>query len=116
MQCEDVEDKVASESKGRNEEKAMVNNELGTRVDTEKLAKLVKTANPRTAVQQPVKYTSAAVQPRVLATVVRQRLSSWAFSSPGVYRLLGLAQFSARLLLTAATTSGEGMVVAALSR
>ena len=49
---------------------------------------------------QPVKYTSAAVQPRVLATVARQRLSSWAFSSPGVYRLLGLAQFSARLLLT----------------
>ena len=28
----------------------LVNNELGTRVDTEKLAKLVKTANPRTAV------------------------------------------------------------------
>ena len=29
VQCEDVEDKVASESKGRNEEKARVNNELG---------------------------------------------------------------------------------------
>lgn len=29
MQCEDVEDKVASESRGRNEEKEMVNNELG---------------------------------------------------------------------------------------
>ena len=65
---------------------------------------------------QPVKITSAGLQPSACATAARLRRSSSSLSSPGPYSELGLAKCSPITRRISSATSSATRVVAALSR
>ena len=75
-----------------------------------------KTAQLSASVPPEVKNTRSGSAPRAAATSLRAERRARAVSMPKPYRAEGLPQFSVSALVIASTASGQGWVVAELSR